>query len=177
MRKANKRPSEWLMLLCKDWAMENPELVQGTDKEFLEYKPYLKGVLSSQLLCRLSIPPTSSGNHAPSTAADQQPPPLVDFWGILNIQDEFDKAYIIAQVERFCSLYNIRGFNPNEDNASSVMNVAAHVDLSYDDQAAAAAAAAAAANGTLLPQYVSKTNNSILSFSDSVLTKLTFTDD
>ena len=133
------------MLLCKDWAMENPELVQGTDKEFLEYKPYLKGVLSSQLLCRLSIPPTSSGNHAPATAADQQPPPLVDFWGILNIQDEFDKAYIIAQVERFCSLYNIRGFNPNEDNASSVMNVAAHVDLSYDDQAAAAAAAAAEA--------------------------------
>lgn len=24
-------------------------------------------------------------------------------------QDEFDKSYIIAQVERFCSLYNIRG--------------------------------------------------------------------
>jgi len=31
-----------------------------------------------------------------------------DFWKILGIDDEFDKAYIITQIEKFCALYSIR---------------------------------------------------------------------
>lgn len=86
MKKANKRPSDWLKLLCKDWAVENLALVEGTDAKFLEYKPYLKGYLSSQLLCRLSIPPLNKDVDTP----------VVDFWGICDIHDEFDKAYIVV---------------------------------------------------------------------------------
>ena len=126
MRRANKRPSDWLHLLCKDWAIENEDLVDGTDQKFLDYKPYLKGFLSSQLLCRLSIP--------------QQKEVYTDFWAILGIQDEFDKAYIIAQIERFCTLYQIRmGTVFLDDTVDSAF-------LDPHDAATAAAAAAAAAN-------------------------------
>jgi len=138
MRRANKRPSEWLRLLCKDWAAENDALVEGTDSKFLDYKPYLKGILSSQLLCRLSIPPSK-----------EMETPIVDFWGICGIQDEFDKAYIIAQVERFCTLYNIRG-SPFLDDATAGVDPAL-----FDDHAATVAAAAAAANGTNLMPFMS----------------------
>eukprot|EP00542_Grammatophora_oceanica_P009509 CAMPEP_0194031328 /NCGR_PEP_ID=MMETSP0009_2-20130614/4526_1 /TAXON_ID=210454 /ORGANISM="Grammatophora oceanica, Strain CCMP 410" /LENGTH=135 /DNA_ID=CAMNT_0038671455 /DNA_START=838 /DNA_END=1241 /DNA_ORIENTATION=+ len=97
MRKANKPPSEWLRLLCKDWATENEDLVDATDDRFLDYKSYLKGLISSQLLVKLSVPPIKDhGDASPS-------PPPVDFWGILGIEDDFDKSYIVAQVERFCS--------------------------------------------------------------------------
>eukprot|EP00934_Nitzschia_sp_Nitz4_P006006 Nitzschia sp. Nitz4//scaffold101_size76361//6468//8470//NITZ4_005592-RA/size76361-augustus-gene-0.0-mRNA-1//1//CDS//3329532128//5996//frame0 len=135
MRKASKRPSDWLRLICKDWAQDNEVLAETADAKFLQYKPYLKGLLSSQLLCRLSIPPTKDVDA-----------PIVDFWGICGIHDEFDKAYIVAQVERFSSLYNIRGPSYLDEPSPSVDSAL------FDDHAATVAAAAAAANGgTLMP--------------------------
>jgi hypothetical protein len=97
MRKAVKTPSEWLRLLCKEWAIENELLVETTDAKFLDYKPYLKGLLTSQLLCRLSIPP----NKDPSL--DGGSPQSLDFWEILGVTDDFDRSYIVAQV-RFALL-------------------------------------------------------------------------
>ena len=131
MRKANKPPSEWLRLLCKDWAAENEMLVETADAKLLDYKPYLKGHLTAQLLCRLSIPPAKElvdGSHISNA---------VDFWGILGVEDEFDKSYIVAQVERFCSLYNLRGGAVEEPDS-----IFGH-DISTTDPTALAAAAAA----------------------------------
>lgn len=91
MRKAIKPPSEWLKLLCSSWATENPVLAETTDARFTDYKPYLKGLLTSQLLCRLSIPQSKDGLVASAHAA-------ADFWEILGISDSFDRAYIVAQV-------------------------------------------------------------------------------
>jgi hypothetical protein len=87
MRRASKPPSEWLKLLCKEWAIENEVLVETADAKFLDYKPFLKGILSSQLLCRLSVPATGK------FAAE-----FDDFWEILGVADAFDRAYIVAQV-------------------------------------------------------------------------------
>ena len=141
MRRATKKPSEWLKLLCKDWATENAEVVENTDAKFLAYKPYVKGQLTSQLLCRLSIPPNKTdGNNA--EASPSTPP--VDFWGILGIQDEFDKQYIVAQVERFCGLYTIRG---NIDDADGTL-------FNNDIASPEAVAAAAAAGISVLPSYM-----------------------
>mmetsp|Transcript_9891 Transcript_9891/g.17508 ORF Transcript_9891/g.17508 Transcript_9891/m.17508 type:complete len:612 (-) Transcript_9891:361-2196(-) len=163
MKRANKRPSEWLKLLCKDWAQENQELVEATDHKFLQYKPYLKGLISSQLLCRLCIPAASNkyNNNASEdgdTSSAARAAPAFDFWQILDIQDEFDKSYIIAQVERFCTLYNIRG---GLDASSSVMGMGAAAAAASNNSpeaavaaAAAAAAAAVTANGTLLPSHL-----------------------
>jgi hypothetical protein len=109
MRKASKPPSEWLNLLCREWAIENQVLVETADAKFLDYKPYLKGLVSSQLLCRLSIP---TSNMIPSSAmkinnnTDDNGPSststptssAIDFWEILGISDAFDRAYIVAQV-------------------------------------------------------------------------------
>lgn len=167
------------MLLCKEWAIQNLEVVEATDKLFLDYKPYLKGYLSSQLLCRLSIPPLitrhSANDHNPSP-----PSPMVDFWGILQINDEFDKAYIIAQIERFSALYQSHGptmlpDSPEHQHAQHHQLQHHHqqhqqqhphhhhpnnntIDLPYDDHAAAVAAAAAAqANESLqLPSYMTE---------------------
>lgn len=102
MRKALKPPSEWLNLLCREWATENSVLVETTDAKFLDYKPYLKGLLSSQLLCRLSIQPSMNSrvsikNDDGSTISHS----VTDFWEILGISDSFDRAYIVAQVRRF----------------------------------------------------------------------------
>jgi hypothetical protein len=139
MRKASKRPSEWLRLLCKDWGDENLALVEATDQKFIDYKPYLKGYLTSQLLCRLSLAIIKDTNETSS---------YPDLWGILGVQDDFDKAYIVAQVERFCSLYNIRG--PVDDFDAPAVAVAppppppVQWDTLNDH---AIAAAAAAANG------------------------------
>jgi hypothetical protein len=66
----------------------------------ISYKTYLKGKLSSQLLCRISIPELGK-EHDMNTNS-------LDFWKILGIHDEFDIRYIISEVERFCSLYSIR---------------------------------------------------------------------
>jgi len=90
MRKAIKSPSEWLRLLCKSWALENEAIVDTTDVKFIEYKPYAKGMLSSQLLCRLSIP---MGRELGS--------PSLDFWETLGVDDEFDRAFIVSQVSAF----------------------------------------------------------------------------
>jgi hypothetical protein len=156
MRKAVKTPSEWLKLLCSEWAAENAEIVDEVDAKFLEYKSYLKGVMSPQLLCRLSIPPNKDDDvEEPATIGA-----LVDFWGILGVEDEFDKAYIIAQVERFAHLYHIRGaleeavdggfFDPMDAAAAAAAGISVSpqglVNLPpYVDSTAAAAAAAAAA--------------------------------
>ena len=121
-RKAVKRPSEWLRILCKEWVILNDDIARACDDKFMQYKPYLKGLLTSQLLCRLSIPAVVSNNNnnkeglidgmSGGTTA-------VDFWRILGITDEFDKAYIVAQVERFCAMYNIRGLPESTDHGSS----------------------------------------------------------
>jgi len=129
MRKANKSPSDWLKLLCKDWAQENDDLVDCVDDKFLEYKSFTKGMLSAQLLCRLSIPHPKEHDGGEATVP-------VDFWAILGIEDEFDKSYIIAQVERFCTLYNVRG--PSLDDVDSLLT-----DNFGGDAASAAAAMAA----------------------------------
>jgi len=91
MRKASKPPSDWLELLAHDWFQENENTARETDLKFLNYKSYLNGKISSHLLCRLSIESTSK----------------LDFWKLLGINDEFDKNYIISQIERFCAMYDI----------------------------------------------------------------------
>ncbi len=100
MRKDTKSPSEWLKLLCQDWAAENMDIAEATDLKFLSYKSYLKGKLSSQLLCRLSIPELSK-DGVDDTGS-------IGFWKILGITDEFDIRHIISQIEKFCSMYSIR---------------------------------------------------------------------
>ena len=131
MRKSNRPPSEWLKLLCKDWAADNEELVESVDVKFIHYKSYLKGMLSPQLLCRLSLPQKKDNDHSIPT------PNPVDFWGILGIHDEFDKAYIIAQIERFSLLYNILG--PVSDDVDSMFNDHLSGSSAVDTATAAAA--------------------------------------
>jgi len=104
--KAQKVPSAWLKLLCSDWASTNGHIVEATNLKLLEYKPYLKGQLSSQLLCRLSIP---------EQAKEFDIPDALNFWKILGIIDDFDRAYIISQIERFCILYSIRANFTDDD--------------------------------------------------------------
>jgi hypothetical protein len=72
--------------------MENEVLVETTDAKLLDYKPYSRGLLTSQLLCRLSIP------HYKDPSLDGSTSQSLDFWEILGISDSFDRAYIIAQV-------------------------------------------------------------------------------
>jgi hypothetical protein len=155
MRKTSKTPSEWLKLLCSEWAEENSDVVEATDQKFLEYKGFLKGMLSAHLLCRLSIPPAKENSGLEPTQ------PTVDFWGILGVEDEFDKAYIVAQVERFASLYSIRAgplddavemFGADSlDPTTAAAAAAAGISVTgggiwgMDPSTAAAAAAAAAA--------------------------------
>jgi hypothetical protein len=79
MRKTAKRPSEWLRLLCRDWAVENDGILDTCDQKFVEFKPYMKGILTSQLLCRLTIPATDGSAS-------------VDFLNVLGVEDEFDKV-------------------------------------------------------------------------------------
>mmetsp|Transcript_43397 Transcript_43397/g.74061 ORF Transcript_43397/g.74061 Transcript_43397/m.74061 type:complete len:568 (+) Transcript_43397:156-1859(+) len=161
MRKATKTPSEWLRLLCRDWSLENESIVAATDSRFIAYKSYLKGQLTSQLLCRLSV----SGNdrkpneHTSSLEAGAVPalPQLnIDFWKILGVEDDFDRAHIVANIERFCSLYNIRGGIMDELPPSSGLNdhAAAMIGNYYPDamqhqgiDPAASAAAAGMAVG------------------------------
>jgi HD-GYP domain-containing protein (c-di-GMP phosphodiesterase class II) len=164
MKKANKRPSEWLKLLCKDWAEagENIELIETMDSKFESYKPYLKGKLSSQLLCRLCIPSetgssakdastaNSGGNSGTSpnsnNGGSSTKPDFLQT--VLNIRDDFDKAYVIAQIERFCALYDIRGIQQQAEAASastgsnsSGNNNAGRFSIPTHEATAAAAAA------------------------------------
>ena len=89
MRRAVKSPSDWLRLLCRDFAVENEALLNGADAKFAVYKPYLKGMLTSQLLCRLSVPNKEMNNDTNNSNNNNM---TVDFWRILGIQDEFDKV-------------------------------------------------------------------------------------
>ncbi|VEU34140.1 unnamed protein product [Pseudo-nitzschia multistriata] len=184
MKRASKRPSEWLKLLCREWAETdvNLELIETVDDKFESYKPYMKGKLSSQLLCRLCIP--SDGDRKEVGEATNKPDFLKN---VLGIEDDFDRAYVIAQVERFCDFYDIRGIRQQAEapvagaNASAVVNnnnnsnnnnrfvvpnneaTAAAAAALYGDiasltdvhqQAIAAAAAATAANHHLPHQFL-----------------------
>mmetsp|Transcript_29945 Transcript_29945/g.45834 ORF Transcript_29945/g.45834 Transcript_29945/m.45834 type:complete len:505 (-) Transcript_29945:100-1614(-) len=122
MRKERLPPSEWLKLLCRDWVVENLEIAQGADLKFLGYKSYLKGKLSSQLLCRLSIPEFRKDGKDDSMS--------FNFWRTLGLEDEFDIRHIISQIEKFCSLYSIRSTIAEDEL----------LDDALDDSAAAAAA-------------------------------------
>lgn len=108
------------------------------DDRFVGYKSYLKGRLTSQLLCRLS----SSGREVPSVSAPLPHESTIDFWKILGVQDEFDRAHIVANVERFCSLYNIRGASSDElDHTSDFGTNFVVADQGMPVEGAAAAAA------------------------------------
>lgn len=102
LRKASKTPADWLKLLCTTWSNENLALVEATNDKLLEQKPFLKGKLSAQLLCRLSIPDPPRKN-------EPLPQHAIEFWKSLGIVDDFDRCYIVSQVERFCTVYNLRG--------------------------------------------------------------------
>ena len=118
MRRATKTPSEWLKLLCSKWVAENEILVSQVDEKFLNFKSYLNGQLSSQLLCRLSILADENDSNGQQDTANQTKP--LDFWATLGIEDEFDRNYIVAQIEKFCLLYSVRGKNSflEEDSLS-----------------------------------------------------------
>jgi hypothetical protein len=120
MRKSNRRPSEWLKMLCSDWAIDNKDIVDDVDTKFLQYKSYSKGLLSPQLLCRLSLPSKPDGNRTVSKVYTSTSTNTFDFWGILGIEDEFDKIYIVAQTERFASMYNIFGSTHEDADLLSV---------------------------------------------------------
>ena len=87
MRMATKTPSEWLRLLCRDWAQENEEIVAATDSRFLHYKSYLKGQLTLQLLCRLSISGHECPKHHATVKVDPTATNSIDFWRILGVED------------------------------------------------------------------------------------------
>ena len=108
MRKSSRSPSDWLKLLCANWAKENPTLVDGADEKLIALKPFLNGQLSCQLLCRLSIPD-------PPTKHELAPQHIVDFWKGLGIENDFDRIFIVSQVERFCTFYNVRGLFMDEE--------------------------------------------------------------
>lgn len=112
----SRTPSEWLRLLCKGWAKNNEEVVAATDSLLSSYKPYLGGQLTSQLLCRLSI---YGRETLEFPWMDGNTPPSIDFWKILGVEDAFDRAHIVASIERFCSLYNICGGDPNDSSISA----------------------------------------------------------
>ena len=74
--------SKWLKVLCRSWAesKEKPFL-ENINRNFTKFKPYLKGRLSANLLCRIGIKD--------------------NFWKNMGILDEFDRDYIVSQIERF----------------------------------------------------------------------------
>ncbi|GAX25698.1 hypothetical protein FisN_14Lh005 [Fistulifera solaris] len=150
MRKASKSPSEWLRLLCRQWAEENELLVETTDAKFIDFKPYLKGMLTSQLLCRLSIPSIKD----PLDGGSVQP---FDFWEILGIEDSFDRAYIVSQVERFCAIYSIRALSIDDDSLPLFSG-----DLSGADPHALAAAAANIAEGNAGLSYLDSNTTAVV---------------
>jgi hypothetical protein len=163
MRKTSKRPSEWLRLLCRDWAVENDGILDTCDQKFMEFKPYLRGILTSQLLCRLIIPPVThqdtGSNSMDGTSGSPCRAGGVDFLNILGVEDEFDKSYIVAQVERFCALYNIRGLPADNDRDGE--NLFATTDdhlttLTTQDAASIAAGISVSPNGGIvgLPSYL-----------------------
>ena len=112
MRIARKSLYEWLQSLCQDWVeAQTPEFMANIDAKFLHYKPYLKGKISSQLLCRLVLDPNPYNSPAAiisDNTCSQNDLSLGErFWQTIGIYDEFDRSYITSQVTRFCQLYGI----------------------------------------------------------------------
>jgi len=87
MRKSVRSISGWLHLIARDWCLSpsNCVILSGVDTAFEEYKPFLRGRLSFQLFCK-------SGLDS-------------DLWARLGVQDEFDRMYVVAQVEKFAEVY------------------------------------------------------------------------
>ena len=96
MRMDAKTPSAWLLHLCPDWAKENQQIVGSIDERFFNFKPYLRGKITSQLLCRLSCTSFKTADGG-----------AFDFWLKMGVEDDFDRAYITSSVERFCSTYQV----------------------------------------------------------------------
>ena len=157
MRITIKKPSEWLQLLCSKWSEENASIVAQVDKTFFNYKSYLNGQLSSQLLCRLSISNNETEMLTSSDGTTQSK--NLDFWAILGIEDEFDRNYIVAQVEKFCSLYDVRGNNflpasssTNGDQPSGLVSPLNNRNFSNYDTSTVSAAILATDNIVLKKQ-------------------------
>eukprot|EP00593_Proboscia_inermis_P001596 CAMPEP_0171294646 /NCGR_PEP_ID=MMETSP0816-20121228/3145_1 /TAXON_ID=420281 /ORGANISM="Proboscia inermis, Strain CCAP1064/1" /LENGTH=541 /DNA_ID=CAMNT_0011766659 /DNA_START=45 /DNA_END=1670 /DNA_ORIENTATION=- len=160
---ATKTPSEWLQLLCRDWANENRDIIDQVDGKFLAFKGYLKGQLTSQLLCRLSIetPQPAIESFEQDVSAESNKKKNLSFWQVLGVEDSFDRSYIVSQVERFCTMFNIKGGSPIDEGLVHTQHpmlppgtpgfegIGVPMVLGLDSvQAAAAAAAAVAAGGT-----------------------------
>ena len=129
MRMASQPPSEWLYLLCPGWASLNADIAAATDARLMSYKPYLGGQLSSQLLCRLSI----FGSETVSLPwMEGNSPPSFDFWKILGVEDGFDRAHIVSNIERFCSVFDICGGNPNDSSISAFSPFSSVPNQGYD---------------------------------------------
>ena len=132
MKRSLRRPSEWLKLLCKDWVQHgsasvaddsqnegtrqgsnNRQLAEAADAKLVEYKPYLKdGKISPHLLCILC-----------QKQQESSPPSMhshFDFFNVLNITDNFDKAYVLSQVERFESMYNILNLTGRKNDKNRI---------------------------------------------------------
>jgi len=74
--------SKWLRVLCRSWAQSKEKpFLESIDHHFTNFKPYLNGRLSANLLCRIGIKD--------------------NFWKNMGILDEFDRDYIVSQIERF----------------------------------------------------------------------------
>lgn len=70
----------------------------------------MKGVLSSQTLCRISIPEIGkddAGGHG------------FEFWRQLGVHDEIDLRYIISQVERFLFVFSIRVYEDHQEQSTN----------------------------------------------------------
>jgi len=117
MTNIQKTPSEWLKLLCPDWASENSDIAASANSILLDYKPYSKGRLSSRLLCRLSVQEYSKAKNSEY--------PNANLWKTLGIQDDFDRAYIISQIERFSFHYSINVFFTEDDLYDVVLGATA----------------------------------------------------
>lgn len=99
MQKTLKSPSEWIKLLCPQWASEHHNCVNLMDEKFVKYKGYMRGFLSSQALCRISIPEIGNNDKEEHS---------FEFWRQLGVHDEIDLRYIISQIERFLIVFSIR---------------------------------------------------------------------
>ena len=82
------------------------DCVNGMDEKFVQYKRYMKGVLSSQALCRISIPELGKD--------DKDDVYGLEFWRQLGVHDEIDLRYIVGQIERFLYVYSIRVYEDRE---------------------------------------------------------------
>ena len=105
-------PSEWIRLIAREWLLslsqeqgqaDGVSICSEMDTKFQKYKPFLSGKMSAPLLCRIGLKDS--------------------FWTTLGIVDEFDRSYIMSQVERFREMYgiamNINEIGPRDDVKSN----------------------------------------------------------